>query len=198
MNPLTRRPRYPDKTSPSSTLPHNPLRIGICSPIILPRWNHYIPITPKTPIPRLAMPRGEHLSPILRHTAHLAPMPQPWPPIATRPRATHPRPIVNPPTIINHRPISPAWIFNRDPARAFELRFAVAVLIFLDHDRGVGAQHAAPVAVAVHAAGAGLRGIITNGKCEALAARTTVDCSALGAESAEVFVWFLPCLSIQR
>ena len=72
------------------------------------------------------------------------------------------------------------------------------MLIFLDHDGGVGAQHAAPVAVAVHAAGAGLWDVVAVGNCEALTARTTVDCSALGAESAEVFVWFLPCLSIQR
>ena len=50
------------------------------------------------------------------------------------------------------------------------------------------------MAVAVHAAGAGPRGGVAVDTCEPLAAGSAVDCSAPGAESAEVFVWFLGML----
>ena len=68
------------------------------------------------------------------------------------------------------------------------------MLRFLETDGRVGAQHASPVAVAVRAAGAGLRGVVAVGRCETLAATTAVDCSAACAESTEVFVWFLRML----
>ena len=82
--------------------------------------------------------------------------------------------------------------------RAQKLGFALVVPVFLDADGGVGAQHATPVAVAVGAAGAGLRGRGAVGDSQALAAGAAVDCSAAGAESAEVFVWPLGYLLTMR
>ena len=72
--------------------------------------------------------------------------------------------------------------------RAQELGFALVVPVFFNVDGGVGAEHAAPVAVAVGAAGAGRRRGVAVGDCQALAAGAAVDCSAAGAEPAEIFV----------